>query len=108
MGWIQILITAIKMLVKYGPTVWKLAKQIYDDVEGRSYADGTKMKSETSAKEFNRQAEGLIVPKTKKKMARPDLNELREDVWKYRNPGKTPKEIFDAKYRAMPKRGKTA
>lgn len=102
---------AISMMRKWGPKQWAILKGIHDDLEARKLEAAESPKPEEIAREFNKEAEQKLAELSRKKEVptRPTLNAMREDVWKYRNPGKEPKPIEDARYRAMPRRaGKTA
>jgi len=82
------------MIWKYGPGLWKLGKDIYDDVESRSLNT-----SESKAIAYNRRAEQAFVGQKGYMPRRRTLNEFREAVWKYRNPGKTAMPLMDARLR---------
>jgi hypothetical protein len=106
MGWIQLAIFIVQMLIKYGPTLWKLGKQIYDEIEARIHG-GETLTSDQKAIAFNRTAERAYVAQTSTQPTRKVLNEFRENVWTLKNPGKEPKPLTDVRLRILPK-GKTA
>ena len=110
MQWIQIAIFAMRMIIKYGPKAWKIGKGIYDDVEAKFHEDGRALSSDESARVFNLSASTAVTQRKVriKRATTEKLNELREDVWRYKNPGKSPKALYNARYRVMPKnrRGK--
>jgi len=100
MKWLQVAFLVIRMLWKYGPTVWKLGNQIYKDVEGRTHPDGEKLASEESAKAFNDIAVTEAIKKFGEVPKRSELNKFREQVWKRNNIGKTAKKLRDPRLRA--------
>jgi len=105
MNYVQIIFFAIKMLWEYGPKLWKLGKEIYDKIEQTStHVDGSReakpLTSDQKAKEFNRQALNSVARYKGYMPKRTAVNEFRENVWKYRNPNATPKELSDARLRA--------
>ena len=99
MKWIQLAVFATRMILRYGPKLWKLGKEIFDDIEQRRRQDGTPLAKEEKAAVFNTLAERAIVEQKGYEPRRPALNVLRENVWRYRNPGKTPKRLADARLR---------
>lgn len=105
MNWIKIAMFAVGMIIKYGPTLWKLGKQIYDDIEQKKMVDST-MSSEQKAIMFNRTAERAYIGQSRETPDRKTLNMFREDVWKAKNPGKTGKPLKDVRLNVLP-RGKT-
>jgi len=105
MNWIKFAMFAVNMLIKYGPALWKLGKQIYDDIERKAAVDST-ITPEQKAIIFNRTAERAYTGQRGKTPNRKTLNAFRENVWKAKNPGKTGKPLGDVRLNILPK-GKT-
>ena len=101
MKWIQLAIFAVRMVLRYGPKLWNLGKQIYDDIESRGLVS-----TEAKARAFNNQAELPFTEIAGYMPTRPTLNEFRESVWRYRNPWKNPQRLKDARLRIGKKRTK--
>jgi len=109
MNKMQLLLFILKMFWEYGPKLWKLGKSIYDEIESRSVTvqevgspEPKQVKilsSEKKAKEFNRKAEMAVARSQGYMPKRSAMNEFRENVWKYRNPNATPKDLADARLR---------
>jgi predicted peroxiredoxin len=91
MKWYKALVFAIQMLLRYGPTVWNLAKKIYKEVE-EMCSKGVKMTSDQKALAFNTRMSRHLAGKSKR-MGSENLNELRENVWGVMNKGKIPKPL---------------
>ena len=98
MNWVKILglvsqvIFWVKMLFRWGPTVWKMGTKIYRDVES-IYPASSDKGSDGKATRFY---EDVRYETARRKKPRPwitDVNRLREDVWAKNNPGKTPKPL---------------
>ena len=106
MNWIQAVIFAIQMLIKYGPKLWDLGKKLYDEIEQRR-ANGTNMNSDQKAQAFNGRAAMIYAGQQGYQANRKILNEFRENVWTHKNPGKERKPLSDPRLKIMPK-GKTA
>jgi len=107
MKWLKLLQVfwfVFRMLRKWGPKAWKLGKGIYDDLEAQRAESPQPLAPEEVAREFNRVAEQRLADLSRGRRipTRPTLNAIREDVWKYKNQGKEPKRLDDARYRAMP------
>jgi hypothetical protein len=82
---IQMIIFSVKMIMRYGPSLWKIGKNIYDDVEGMSKEAPEPLSSTSKAQQWNNKAlvyhienKGIVPPRLK-------LNELRENVWTAKN-----------------------
>jgi hypothetical protein len=78
-------IFSVKMLIRYGPGLWKIGKDIYDDVEDLSANSTEPLSSTTKAQEWNNKA---LVYEIEKKGVVPTMNKLnrmREDVWTAKN-----------------------
>jgi hypothetical protein len=104
MQWVSLGLFVARMIAKYGPALWKLAKQIFDDIEDRRNKDGKPLDRNEKAMTFNT---SMVKPYTELKGRVPDtayLNGLRENVWKAKNPGAKPKKLRSSKLR---KTGKT-
>jgi len=99
MKWIQLAIYAVRMILRYGPKLWALGKEIYDDLEKRRRPDNTPLGAEEKATVFNHLAERAVADTKGIVPRRPVLNRYREDVWQYRNPGKRAKRLADARLR---------
>lgn len=104
MQWIQLAFFVMRMIIKYGPKLWKLGNEIYHDVEGKQNEDGSPLSSEQSANIYNQKATRKIVGKTGRAPDVRKLNALREDVWKKNNPGNVPKPLSNVRLRAMPRK----
>jgi len=105
LGWLWF---AVRMARKWGPRQWAIIKGIHDDMEARKHEAIEPLEPEQIAKDFNQEAEQRLagISRRGKVPTRPMLNEMREDVWQYRNPGKAPKRIENARYRATQRAGK--
>jgi hypothetical protein len=99
MRWIQLALFAVRMIWKYGPTVWKLGNKIYHEVEARVHKDGEKLLSEESAVAFNHKVVQRSIDRYDEMPGRSEINKFREDVWKRNNIGKTAKRLKDPRLR---------
>lgn len=112
MSWVSAVILAIELLVKYGPRIYKLGKEIYDYIEEKTRTTvraETPITSDEKAERFNNKvAEKLTA--AGRRMSRSEINEFREAIWEKKNPGKTPKPLTDQRLMygtATRKQGKT-
>ena len=80
----QTILFILDVIVKYGPSIFKLLLDAYDWVEDKMRDH----KSDEKAKAFNK--------KLKEDFAISEgINEAREDIWKVKNPDKTPTPLED-------------
>jgi len=99
MDWIRTLIPTVMLLIRYGPRLLKLAKEVHDVIEDHSHRkendpsyeafDGAKEESVSKANRFDRlfMAEaGLLHNKI---LLDDNVEEIRETIVKIRNRGKT-------------------
>ena len=100
--WIQLGMFAVKMIIKWGPKIWKLGNDVYHDIEGKRDIDGDALTSDQSANSYNQKAVRVVAGFTGKAYSPRNLNALREDVWKRNNIGSKPNLLKDARLRAMP------
>jgi hypothetical protein len=85
----------VKMLIRWGPTVWKMGQKIYRDVEG-VYSEKS---SDVKATRFYEDVRYEMAQKKKPRPWIADVNRLREDVWDKNNPGKTRKPLTVSAHR---------
>ena len=93
MAWFHWLLFAIDMLIKYGPTLWKIGKEIYDVIEKRG--NQAQLTSDQKAGSWNDNVKGHWTDQRGKHPKRAELNRMRERVWMANNPGKKPKKLHD-------------
>lgn len=97
--WLSLAVYVIRMVWKYGPRLWKIGRELYDEIEARCSPDGTPLDATEKAVVFNEVAQKAIAEHKGYVPRRPVVNLYRERVWRYRNPGKTPKRLTDARLR---------
>jgi hypothetical protein len=104
LNWIKWALFISQMIIRYGPKLWKLGKEIYNEIERRVDSKNEKLSSDAKAKAFNKLAVSPYMKHKKKVPMHPDLNRFRENIWTAKNRGKTRKALKDPKLFA---KGKT-
>jgi len=102
MGWIQIVILVVQAIIKFGPAIYKVGKEVYEWVESKRDKE-IKLNSDAKALSFNLASERILAGKAIAKLPPERMNELRETVWASKNPGKNPKPLTDPALRVLPK-----